>query len=216
LPRPGELSLAHNGVLFLDEMPEFNRRALEALRQPLEEGSIRIARAARQSEFPARIALIGAMNPCPCGHAGNPVKACRCTPMQRVQYANRVSGPLLDRFDLVVEVPWQDPHCHEGPPAEASAVIRRRVAVARTIQEARMPSEREPVNARLEPRSLRTVAVLETAERALLAAAVRRLGLSGRAHDRVIRVARTIADLAGSGGVGSEHLSEALMYRLAW
>ncbi len=216
LPRPGELSLAHNGVLFLDELPEFGRRALEALRQPLEEGTIRIARAARQSEFPARIALVGAMNPCPCGHAGNPVKACRCTPMQRVQYSNRVSGPLLDRFDLVVEVPWQDAGQHEGPPGEASSLIRERVAAARAVQQARRPSETESVNARLEPRSLRVVAGLDREGRTLLTSAVRRMGLSGRAHDRVVRVARTIADLAGAGAVLSDHLAEALLYRRTW
>jgi magnesium chelatase family protein len=215
LPRPGEISLAHNGVLFLDELPEFNRRALEALRQPLEEGTIRIARAARQAEFPARVSLVAAMNPCPCGYHGHPIRACTCAEPQRARYANRVSGPLLDRLDLIVDVPWQDPSAASGATPEGSAAIRERVRVARSIQMARAPSLRECVNARLEPRSLKRLAMVDREGRGVLAAAVRKYGLSGRAHDRVLRVARTIADLSGDAQIGGAHVAEALQYRLA-
>jgi magnesium chelatase family protein len=214
LPRPGELSLAHNGVLFLDEMPEFSRRALEALRQPLEEGVIRIARAAQRVEFPARVALVGAMNPCPCGHYGHPLKPCTCAPPQRERYVNRVSGPLLDRFDLIVEVPWQDPLSCETDIAEGSTAIRVRVAAARSVQVQRAPSVRESTNARLEPRSLRRLASLDRDSRAILLTALRRHGLSMRGHDRLLRVARTIADVSASDTITAEHVSEALHYRL--
>jgi len=214
-PRPGELSLAHAGVLFLDEMPEFERRALEVLRQPLEEGRVRIARAAASLEFPARVTLVGAMNPCPCGYFGHPLRACRCGPLQRERYAGRISGPLLDRIDLRVEVPWLPPDVlGDDGPQESSAVVRGRVIAARSLQAARSADTSASVNALLTGRLLRRVARPDPAGRALLDSAVQRLVLSGRAHDRILRVARTIADLAGRSAVIADDVAEAIQYRL--
>ena len=198
LPRPGELSLAHNGILFLDEMPEFERRALEVLRQPLEEGVIRIARAARTVAFPARVTLVGAMNPCQCGYAGHPLRACRCTPLQREKYAGRISGPLLDRIDLCVSVPWLPPDVlGDDRPQEGSSAIRARVVLGRQRQASRASDTQVLVNALLTGRMLRRYCRPDPDGRRLLDSAVRRLALSGRAHDRILRVARTIADLGG-------------------
>lgn len=214
-PRPGELSLAHGGVLFLDEMPEFERRALEVLRQPLEEGRVRIARAAATVEFPARVTLVGAMNPCPCGYFGHPVRACRCAPAQRERYAARISGPLLDRIDLCVGVPWLPPDVlGDERPQESSSAIRERVIRARARQASREPEAGAGVNALLSGRVLRRVARPDPPGRALLDAAVQRLALSGRAHDRILRVARTIADLDGEEAVREGHVAEAIQYRL--
>lgn len=212
LPRPGEISLAHNGVLFLDEMAEFSRHVLDVLRQPLEEGVVRIARALRTVTFPARFMLVGAMNPCPCGFAGDPHRPCRCTPQQVARYASRLSGPLRDRMDLSVEVaalPARD--LTEAAGGESSLAIRARVVAARGRQLARDGV----LNARLQGRALRAHAPLDPAARRLLDAALARLSLTARGHDRVLRVARTIADLDGSQSIGGDHLAEALQYRSA-
>jgi magnesium chelatase family protein len=214
IPRPGEISLAHHGVLFLDEMPEFRRHALEVLRQPLEDGVVRIARAQRTAVFPARFVLIGAMNPCPCGFLGDPRRPCRCTPAQVDRYASRLSGPLRDRIDLTVTVPalpTADLASWDG--GESTAAIRARVEAARTCQQARAPVTGAPTNAHLAPRMLRQVCALDARSQRLLRDAAERLGLTARAFDRVLRVARTIADVEVSDRVTFDHVAEALQYR---
>jgi magnesium chelatase family protein len=209
-PRPGEISLAHHGILFLDELPEFPRSALEALREPLESGLIRISRAARQTEFPARFQLVAAMNPCPCGYRGSSVKACRCTPDQVARYQGKLSGPLLDRIDLQVEVPALPAQELLGAvPGEASARVRERVLAARDRAERRQGQS----NQQLEGSMLARHAALDDTATQFLQKAASRLGWSGRATHRALRVARTIADLAGSERIEVAHLAEAMQYR---
>ena len=210
VPRPGEISLAHQGVLFLDELPEFDRRVLEALREPLESGSIHISRAARQAEFPARFQLIAAMNPCPCGYFGDPKGKCRCTPDQVARYRGKISGPLLDRIDLQIEVPALPPEALQGlPDGEASAVVRARVSQARERQLARQGK----ANARLSTKEIDRHCQPDTDGAALLRQALTRLNLSPRAYHRILRVARSIADLAGAAELNTRHIAEAIQYR---
>jgi magnesium chelatase family protein len=212
-PRPGELSLAHHGVLFLDELPEFRRDALETLREPLEEGIVRVTRASGSRSFPARFLLVAAMNPCPCGFRGDPRKECTCSGHDVARYRRKVSGPLLDRIDLHVEVPAissGDLAAEEAP--EPSARVRERVQAARARQTGRTGDPRL-TNAALTPSRLRATAGLHPEASALLARAMDRLALSARAHQRVVRVARTIADLEAAAGTGPAHVAEALRYR---
>ena len=210
VPRPGEISLAHQGVLFLDELPEFDRRVLEALREPLESGSIHISRAARQAEFPARFQLIAAMNPCPCGYHGDPQGRCRCTPDQIARYRNKLSGPLLDRIDLQIEVPALPAEALQNPPdGESSATVRARVSIARERQ---LQRQGKP-NARLNTREIDRYCQPDAAGAALLRQALTRLNLSPRAYHRILRVARTIADLATQNELSSNHIAEAIQFR---
>ena len=214
-PLPGEISLAHGGVLFLDELPEFPRAALEALREPLETGCVTIARAGRQAQYPARFLLVAAMNPCPCGWHGAQAatgRACHCTPEAVARYQGRLSGPLLDRLDLTVEVPAQKPEVLlESPPGECSATVAARVAAAR----ARMQARQGVPNGVLEAAGLAEVAALEPDARACLNRTAERLGWSGRAVHRTLKVARTVADLAGSAAVQVSHVAEAAQWRRA-
>ena len=215
-PRPGEASLAHNGVLFLDELLEFDRRALDALREPLEEGVVRVARAARTVEFPARLMLVGATNPCPCGHFGDGRRPCRCSPRQLRRYRNRMSAPLLDRIDLVVEVPaLRLDELSAAPSGEGSPAVRSRVEAARRRQARRFGAGPPLLNADLSGSTLRRHCRPDRGAARLLAAAAGRLTLSARAYDRVLRVARTIADLDAADGIGAPHVAEALQYRSA-
>ena len=213
IPRPGELSLAHGGVLFLDELPEFSRRVLETLRQPLEQGVVHIARAARSASFPAEIMLVAAMNPCPCGFATDRTRTCRCSPGTIERYQRRLSGPLRDRFDLTVDVqavPWKD--VRATTPLESTPDVRRRVVDARSAQQTRQGC----LNARLEGRHVQRICrPADKTVESLLGRGVARLGLSVRGVTRVLRIARTIADLAGSSAVEAPHLAEALEYRVA-
>ena len=210
------MSLAHHGVLFLDEMLEFSRHVLEVLRQPLEEGCVTIARAARTAVFPARFMLIGAMNPCPCGFLGDPTRECRCTPMQIARYRDRLSGPLRDRLDLTVDVPAVPPDALDGSSVgEASAAVRARVVDARARQAARYAGEPIRSNAELPARLMSVHALPDRAGRTMLSKAVTRLGLSARGYDRVRKLSRTIADLGGCDEIAADHVAEALQFRMS-
>ncbi|MDD5225015.1 MAG: YifB family Mg chelatase-like AAA ATPase [bacterium] len=214
IPRPGEVSLAHNGVLFLDELPEFTRNVLEGLRQPIEEGKVTISRALSSLTYPADFMLVGAMNPCPCGYLGDPAHSCHCTPLQIQRYRSRISGPLLDRVDIQVEVPavrWQDLSQEAG--GEASAEIGARVEMARKVQEDRFSRAKIFCNAQMGSRMIRKYCQPEKAGERLLQLAVDKLGMSARGFTRVLKVARTIADLEGSATILSSHVSEAIQYR---
>ncbi|MBE0599502.1 MAG: YifB family Mg chelatase-like AAA ATPase [Desulfuromonadales bacterium] len=214
VPRPGEVSLAHNGVLFLDELPEFKKNVLEMLRQPLEDGQVTISRAASSLTYPASFMLVAAMNPCPCGYLGDPQHACSCTPPLTQRYRTRISGPLLDRIDLHVEVP-RVPHRDLADPVdgEPSSAIRERVDRARIIQRQRLARYGIHCNAGMQSRHIRKFCVLDSAGQRLLEAVTDRLGLSARSYTRILKVARTIADLAGVENIGQEHLAEAIQYR---
>jgi magnesium chelatase family protein len=214
IPRPGEVSLAHHGVLFLDELTEFRRDTLEVLRQPIEDGSVTIARAQRTLTFPASVTLAVAMNPCPCGFLNHPRRECVCTPTQIARYLSKISGPLLDRIDLQVEVAaLSSEEVSSLEAGEPSGAIRERVEAARTIQRERFRSAHVQCNAEMSTRHLRKFCDLEPPSRRLLTQAIERLGLSARAHDRILKVSRTIADLAATEKIESAHVAEAVQYR---
>lgn len=209
-PRPGEISLAHHGILFLDELPEFERRVLEVLREPLESGHISISRAARQAEFPARFQLIAAMNPCPCGYLGDPAGRCHCSSEKIMRYRSRISGPLLDRIDMHIEVPRiKHEQLHNSEPGESSESVRARVQLARQRQIKRCGK----TNHTLSNKEIDSFCQLDAEDSKLLETAIEKLGLSARAWHRIIKLARTIADLADSDQITTSHLQEAIGYR---
>jgi magnesium chelatase family protein len=213
VPAPGEVSLAHHGVLFLDELPEFNRHTLEVLRQPLEDGVVTISRATATLTFPARLMLVAALNPCPCGYLTDPRRECHCTQRQIQAYMGKISGPLLDRIDIHLDVP---PVAYRELRASrdgaSSAEMREQVRAAREVQTRRFGDARMS-NARMSHRQVKQFCALDGAGESLLKQAVQEMGLSARAHDKILRSARTIADLAGSDAVTATHLSEAVQYR---
>lgn len=214
-PSPGEISLAHHGVLFLDELPEFNRRTLEVLRQPLESGNVTISRAMGSVTFPASLMLVAALNPCPCGYRGDPRRSCNCSPIQIEKYVGKISGPLLDRIDIHLEVapvPFRE-LSDKNSSGTTSAQMREQVVAAREAQKNRFKSERTTLNGRMTPRAIRKHCKLDSAAESLLKTAMEEMGLSARAHDKILRVARTIADLDKSDPITSNHLNEAINYR---
>lgn len=214
VPAPGEISLAHNGVLFLDELPEFNRRTLEVLRQPLEDGSVTISRAVGSITFPANVMLVAAMNPCPCGYRGDPRRQCHCTPIQIEKYTARISGPLLDRLDIHIEVPpvpFRD--LSDQKVGTTSQQMREQVITARQVQRERFGRQGVMANGRMPPAMIRKFCKLDRDAEGLLKAAMEEMGLSARAHDKILRIGRTIADLEQSATITAGHLSEAINYR---
>lgn len=214
MPKPGEISLAHNGVLFLDELPEFGRDVMEALRQPLEDGKVTVSRVAGTFTYPCSVSLVAAMNPCPCGYFGHPTRQCTCSPKMVNKYLNRVSGPMLDRIDLHIEVPTVDYEALSSKAnEESSAEIRMRVNAARKIQNERYKGTGITCNARLTPSLLRKYCVLSDDAAALLQASFDNLGMSARAYDRILKVARTIADLAASENIEMIHIAQAIQFR---
>lgn len=213
-PTPGEISLAHHGVLFLDELPEFNRRTLEVMRQPLEENRVTISRAIGSMTFPANLMLVAAMNPCPCGFRGDPRRACSCSPMHIERYLSKLSGPLLDRIDIHIEVPAVPfRELSNSKPGTDSATIREKVIQARKVQQERFTKEPGSLNGTMTPRQIRTHCKLNKEAESLLKAAMEDMGLSARAHDKILRVSRTIADLDGADSIEVHHLTEAINYR---
>ncbi|HVU22792.1 MAG TPA: YifB family Mg chelatase-like AAA ATPase [Opitutus sp.] len=214
IPGPGEISLAHHGVLFLDELPEFKRSALEVLRQPIEDGDVTISRAAGKITLPSAFMLVAAMNPCPCGYLGDAKHECRCTPTQIQRYRSRISGPLLDRIDIHIEAPALSlTELRSDATGEASSALRDRVDAARTRQHARFAHTRTNANARMTQAQIRRHCAIDTALGDLLQQAMEQLSLSARAYDRILKVARTIADLAGAERIAAPHLLEAIQYR---
>ena len=214
IPHPGEISLAHNGLLFLDELAEFDRKTLEILRQPLEDGKVTISRASGTVTYPASIMLIAAMNPCPCGYYGHPSGKCRCSQKQVAAYLSKISGPLLDRFDLHIEaapVEYQD--LSSDIKEETSAEIRKRVTAARNIQNNRFKDTGINCNANIPPNLLRKYCIMSDAADKFIGNAFDKLGLSARAYDRILKVARTIADLSGSEIIEKNHVSAAIQFR---
>jgi magnesium chelatase family protein len=211
-PKPGEISLAHKGVLFLDELPEYKRSTLEVMRQPLESGEVTISRAAGTSTFPADFMLLAAMNPCPCGHLGNAMRECRCGHGQIHKYRSKISGPLLDRIDLHLEVqPISEQELLSKPSGESSAIIQERVESARAIQTKRFGCAK--TNANMSPKDIQEFCQTDNDGRLILKTSINDLNLSARAYDRVLKVARTIADLAGSEIIKGDHVAEAVQYR---
>lgn len=214
IPAPGEISLSHHGVLFLDELPEFNRRTLEVLRQPLEDGTVTISRAVGSLTFPANLMLVAAMNPCPCGYLGDPKRQCHCNPLQIERYLGRISGPLLDRLDIHIEVPPVPfRELSDTKTGTTSSSMREQVIAARDIQRKRFGAAGLKTNGKMTPSQIRTHCVLDSEAETLLKAAMESMGLSARAHDKILRLSRTIADLAASDRIDVTHLSEAINYR---
>jgi len=213
-PRPGEISLAHNGVLFLDELPEFKKQVLEVMRQPLEDGEVTISRAVASITYPCRFMLVAAMNPCPCGYQGHPTKRCSCYPRQVEMYRNRISGPLLDRIDIHIEVPAVNyRELSDAAGGESSDDVRERVNKARTVQKERFKRSKVSCNAAMSSRQIRAHCEVDEGGHRLLQHCVDRLGMSARAHSRILKVARTIADLEGFENIEKAHVSEAVQYR---